>query len=53
MCMSYKILGWFSVIMGVLAVLGSLDPIDGNGLFGGTMFASTGFAILDLLKKKK
>jgi uncharacterized membrane protein YbaN (DUF454 family) len=53
MRVSYKILGWLAVGMGVNAIVWSFFPFDGYMLFAGVLFAATGFSILDLLKKLK
>ena len=47
----YKVLAWFQLICGTLAVLGSLNPVDLTGFLGGAIFALSGIAILDLLNK--
>ena len=46
-----KIFGWFGAAGGALAIIGSLDPIDGYGLVGGIVFLASGVTILQLVKK--
>lgn len=33
---------WFAIIIGILAIIGSINPVDGYGLFGGVLFFSQG-----------
>jgi hypothetical protein len=50
--MFYKFYGWFSVVLGTLAILGSLDDSNIYGVLGGVMFITAGVCILQLLEKK-
>ena len=46
-----KVLGYVGVVFGALAILGSLNPIDGEGLVGGILFLALGATSLNLIKK--
>lgn len=43
---SLKILCWVDVVLGALAILGSLDATDSYAMFGGLLFLATGWLTL-------
>lgn len=47
----YRAFAWFQVIMGGLALFGSLDPLTVSGLLGGSIFFIGGLTSLTLLDK--
>lgn len=46
-----KVLGIISIVIGGLAMVGSLDPVDGYGVFGGGLFLAQGIVNLCFLKQ--
>lgn len=41
-----KILSWIQIVLGVLAIIGSLDPADAYGFLGGALFLACGWVAL-------
>ena len=37
-----KIFSWIQIVLGVLAIIGSLDPFDVYGFLGGGLFITCG-----------
>ena len=48
-----KVFSWIAVVLGALAILGGLDPIDGYSLFGGGLFLAQGWMTLIFIRENK
>lgn len=47
-----RVFGYVIAVVGCLAIIGSLDPIDFDVLIGGILYLASGLIILSLTKKE-
>ena len=48
-----KVFSWVAVVIGVFAILGGIDPLDGYALIGGILFLAQGWMTLIFIKQNK
>ena len=41
-----KVFSWIQIVLGGLAILGGLDPVDGYAIVGGMLFITCGWVAL-------
>jgi hypothetical protein len=50
---SLKILSWVSIVLGILAIIGSVADQDVSGFIGGGLFLAEGWAAVLYMQKYK
>jgi len=48
-----KVFSWIAVVLGVIAIIGGLDPIDSYALLGGGLFLAQGWMTLIFIRENK